>query len=189
MRIIYDYPNQLWFAKYSALRPLPGRHGGASMTSRQAQCLAACHRRTTMFTRRATAFLFAPIFALWALPAAAAEAYFIGLSDGAVVASPVTIRFGLTGMGVAPAGIEKDGTGHHHVLVDRAVWGAGPDDAAIAENGLPSDDHHRHFGGGQTETVLELSPGPHTLQLVMGDAYHVPLKPSVASGQITVIVE
>ena len=142
-----------------------------------------------MFTRRAIPFLLAPTLALSALPAAAAEAYFIGLSDGAVVASPVTVRFGLKGMGVAPAGIEKGGTGHHHVLVDRAPWGMGPDDGAIARDGLPSDDHHRHFGGGQTETELDLTPGPHTLQLLMGDAFHVPFDPAVASARITVIVE
>lgn len=119
----------------------------------------------------------------------APAAYFIGLEDGATVSSPLTVRFGLHGMGVAPAGVEKDGTGHHHVLIDRAPWGQGGDDSTIAANGLPSDDHHRHFGGGQTETMLELPAGPHTLQLVMGDAYHVPLNPAVASPQITVTVK
>ena len=142
-----------------------------------------------MFTRRALPLLLAPLIALAAAPAAAAEAYFIGLEDGATVSSPLTVRFGLSGMGVAPAGTEKDGTGHHHVLIDRAPWGEGAEDAEIAANGLPSDEHHRHFGGGQTETVLELAPGPHTLQLLLGDAFHVPHDPAVASAQITVTVE
>jgi hypothetical protein len=142
-----------------------------------------------MFARFSIPLLIAPMLALTALPAAAAEAYFIGLSDGAVVSSPVTVRFGLKGMGVAPAGTEKDGTGHHHVLIDRAAWGMGPDDATSAADGLPSDEHHRHFGGGQTETMLELPPGEHTLQLLLGDAFHVPHDPAVTSARITITVE
>lgn len=142
-----------------------------------------------MFMSRAIPFLAAPFLALAAMPAAAADAYFIGLEDGATVSSPLTVRFGLSGMGVAPAGVEKEGTGHHHVLIDRAPWGEGSDDAEIAADGLPADEHHRHFGGGQTETVLDLAPGAHTLQLLMGDAYHVPLDPPVASARITVTVE
>lgn len=118
-----------------------------------------------------------------------AAAYFIGLEDGATVTSPVTIHFGLSGMGVAPAGTEKDGTGHHHILIDRAPFGDAPDDAEAMANGLPSDEHHRHFGGGQTEVTLDLTPGSHTLQLVLGDAYHVPHDPIVASKRITITVK
>ena len=129
--------------------------------------------------------------ALSALPAASGEAevYFISPENGDEVTSPVTVRMGLRGMGVAPAGTEKDGTGHHHILVDRAPWGEGPDDAKSARNGLPADDHHKHFGGGQTETVLELAPGTHTLQLVLGDAFHVPHDPVVASEVVTITVK
>jgi hypothetical protein len=91
-------------------------------------------------------------------------------------------------MGVAPAGTEKDGTGHHHLLIDRAPWGQGPDDAGHADTGLPADDRIRHFGGGQTEVTLTLAPGPHSLQLLMGDAYHVPIAPTVASARIEITV-
>lgn len=118
----------------------------------------------------------------------APSVYFLEPQDGASVQSPVKVVFGLSGMGVAPAGVEKDMTGHHHILLDRAPWGEGPDDAEMAENGLASDDNHRHFGGGQTETMLDLAPGEHTLQLVLGDAFHVPQDPPVTSEQITITV-
>lgn len=118
-----------------------------------------------------------------------AEAYFVNIEDGATVSSPVTVIFGLSGMGVAPAGTEKENTGHHHVLVDRPPFGEGPDDEEMSESGLFSDDNHRHFGGGQTEVSLELDPGEHTLQLVLGDQNHVPHDPPVTSEQITITVE
>ncbi|MEQ9258554.1 MAG: DUF4399 domain-containing protein [Roseovarius sp.] len=118
-----------------------------------------------------------------------AAVYFVNLEDGATVASPVTVIFGLTGMGVAPAGVEKENTGHHHVLVDRAPFGEGPEDGEMMENGLVADDNHRHFGGGQTEVSLDLAPGEHTLQLVLGDQFHVPHEPPVMSEQITITVE
>jgi hypothetical protein len=118
-----------------------------------------------------------------------AEVYFIGLEDGATVSSPLTVNFGLRGMGVAPAGTEREATGHHHILVGRPAFGeADMDDEAMA-NGLPSDDNHLHFGGGQTEVTLSLEPGTHTLQLVLGDAFHVPHDPPVVSERITVTVE
>nr|WP_249200699.1 DUF4399 domain-containing protein [Thetidibacter halocola] len=117
-----------------------------------------------------------------------AMAYFIALEDGATVSSPVTIRFGLSGMGVAPAGTEKENTGHHHLLIDRAPWGEGESDAEYAANGLPADDNHKHFGGGQTEVTLDLANGTHTLQLLLGDHFHVPHNPVVASPVITVTV-
>ena len=113
-----------------------------------------------------------------------AGVYFVNLEDGATVSSPVTVVFGLRGMGVAPAGTEREATGHHHLLVNRDALG----EADLAEP-LPSDDNHRHFGGGQTEITLELEPGTHTLQLVLGDANHIPHDPPVASEQITITVE
>jgi hypothetical protein len=122
-------------------------------------------------------------FAHAASPAPAdARVYFISPSDGAVVSSPVTVRFGLSGMGVAPAGVEKADTGHHHLLIDL------PD---LPEPGkpLPADDHHKHFGGGQTETTVELAPGEHTLQLLLGDHNHVPHDPPVVSDRITITVQ
>jgi hypothetical protein len=118
-----------------------------------------------------------------------AMVYLLGLEDGATVSSPVTIVFGLKGMGVAPAGVERDGTGHHHVLINRAPWGEGDGDAEALKLGLPADDNHRHFGGGQTEVTLDLPPGTHSLQLVLGDHNHVPHDPPVVSEVITVMVE
>lgn len=108
------------------------------------------------------------------------ELYIITPVDGASVASPVTVRFGLRGMGVAPAGVAAPATGHHHLLVDTEL----PDLAKP----IPADDHHRHFGGGQTEVTLDLSAGPHTLQLLLGDQNHVPHDPPVVSSPITITV-
>ena len=118
-----------------------------------------------------------------------AKVYFLNLEDGATADSPVKVVFGLSGMGVAPAGTDKENTGHHHVLLDRAPFGDGPDDAAILENGLPADDHHIHFGGGQTEVSLDLAPGSHTLQLILGDQFHIPHEPPLVSEVITITVE
>lgn len=117
------------------------------------------------------------------------KVYFVNIADGDTVSSPVTIIFGLTGMGVAPAGTEKDNTGHHHLLIDRPPLGEGEDGAEELVNGLPSDDNHIHFGGGQTEVTLDLAPGAHTLQLVLGDLNHVPHNPPVTSDVITVTVK
>lgn len=112
---------------------------------------------------------------------AAAEVYIIAPADGATVTSPVTVRFGLKGMGVAPAGIAFEGTGHHHLIIDADLP---PLDAPI-----PADAHHVHFGKGQTETTIELKPGKHTLQLLLGDQLHVPHDPAVVSKKITVTVK
>jgi hypothetical protein len=110
-----------------------------------------------------------------------AKVYIIEPKDGAVVSNPVTVRFGLSGMGVAPAGVEKAKTGHHHLIIDTKV--------EDYENPLPADDNHKHFGGGQTETTIELSPGKHTLQLILGDHNHIPHKPIVESETITITVK
>jgi hypothetical protein len=108
--------------------------------------------------------------------------YFISPQDGETVSSPVTVQFGLSGMGVAPAGVPKDNTGHHHLLID-------VEELPALSLPLPSDENHRHFGGGQTEAVIELAPGTHTLQLVLGDATHIPHKPPVISEKISITVE
>ena len=118
-----------------------------------------------------------------------AEVYIVNLQDGATVSGPVKIVFGLSGMGVAPAGTEAENTGHHHVLINRAPFGEGPDDADMSETGIYADDNHKHFGKGQTEAVLDLPPGTHTLQLVLGDLFHVPHNPPVMSERITITVE
>lgn len=136
----------------------------------------------------AALMLAAPAFAQGSAAPDGAAVYFIGLEDGASVSGPVTVRFGLSGMGVAPAGTDRDHTGHHHLLIDRPPLGEGPDGAEELQYSLPSDDHHRHFGGGQTEVLLDLAPGEHTLQLVLGDMNHVPHTPPVVSDVITITV-
>lgn len=118
-----------------------------------------------------------------------AEVYFVNLENGQTVTSPVTVNFGLRGMGVAPAGTEAEMTGHHHLFINRPPIGEGEDGALELENGIPSDENHLHFGGGQTETTIELPPGQHTLQLVLGDAGHVPHATPIVSEVITITVE
>lgn len=117
-----------------------------------------------------------------------ARVYFLVPQDGATVQSPVTVIFGLSGMGVAPAGVERAGTGHHHLLIDRAPFGQGPDDAEMSENGVFADDNHVHFGGGQTQVTVDFAPGEHTLQLLLGDEAHLPHDPPVVSERITITV-
>ena len=118
-----------------------------------------------------------------------AMVYFIGLQDGDTVSSPLTVHFGLRGMGVAPAGVEIANTGHHHLMINRPPLGEGDFGAEEFDLAMPNDETHRHFGAGQTEVTLDLPPGEHTLQLVLADAGHVPHEPPVVSDRITVIVE
>lgn len=118
-----------------------------------------------------------------------ARVYFIGLEDGSTVTSPVTVLFGLSGMGVAPAGTEKESTGHHHLLLNRPPFGEGADGAEELEFGIPADDHHIHFGGGQTQVTLDLPSGEHSLQLVLGDLNHVPHAAPVTSDVIKIVVK
>jgi hypothetical protein len=110
-----------------------------------------------------------------------AAVYFISPADGDTVSSPFTVRFGLRGMGVGPAGLDNPKTGHHHLIIDaplpRADWP------------IPNDANHKHFGGGQTEVLLELPPGKHTLQLMLGDKNHVPHTKPLVSKQITITVD
>lgn len=118
-----------------------------------------------------------------------AKQYFVNLKDGDVVSGPVKVIFGLSGMGVAPAGADIENTGHHHILLDRAPLGEGPDGEEEIENGILADENNIHYGKGQTETVLDLAPGQHTLQLVLGDMNHVPHNPVVSSQRITITVK
>ena len=118
-----------------------------------------------------------------------AEVYFVNLKDGDKVKAPVKVIFGLSGMGVAPAGIEKEKTGHHHLFVDREPFGKGEDGAEEADFNIPEDENHIHFGGGQTEMTLKLPSGKHTLQLVLADQNHIPHNPPVISDVITITVE
>lgn len=109
-----------------------------------------------------------------------ARVYFISPRDGDVVTSPVTVQFGLKGMGIAPAGVAMENTGHHHLLIDV--------EPPPFNRPVPADEQHRHFGKGQTEAVVPLAPGPHRLQLLLGDHLHLPHDPPVISEPITVTV-
>jgi hypothetical protein len=112
-----------------------------------------------------------------------AAVYFISPKDGEAVTSPFKVQFGLSGMGVAPAGVEKPNTGHHHLLIDATLT------ADEQKQPVASDARHVHFGGGQTEAMVTLPPGKHTLQLVLGDRSHVPFNPPLMSPVITVTVK
>ncbi len=109
-----------------------------------------------------------------------AEVYFHYPADGIRIPQRFTVRIGLREMGVAPAGVEKAGTGHHHLLNDT--------DLLRPDQPIPSDYNHIHLGNGQTEVVITLPPGTHTLQLVLGDHAHYPHVPPVMSKMITVYV-
>ena len=110
-----------------------------------------------------------------------ARVYFVGLEDGSMIPQKSTIRFGLVNMGVAPAGIDKPNTGHHHLLIDTKI--------PPLDEPIPNDFNHLHFGAGQTEAHIDLAPGNHTLQLVLGDAKHYPFNPPVVSKKITITVK
>jgi hypothetical protein len=118
-----------------------------------------------------------------AAPAPNAEVYFISPQNGATVHGPVTIRFGLKGMGVAPAGVKFENTGHHHLIVDT--------DFSELKLGapLPATDKILHFGKGLTETTLTLPPGKHTLELVFADYLHMSFDPPLHSKKISITVE
>ena len=124
-----------------------------------------------------------PAAALARKPApAGAAAYIIEPADGATVTNPVRVVFGLKGIGVAPAGIDRADAGHHHLLIDTGL----PEDLGLP---IPNDEQRRHFGAGQTEVELTLTPGRHTLQLLLGDHLHVPFDPPIASSVITIQVQ
>lgn len=112
---------------------------------------------------------------------AGAKVYLIEPKDGAETTSPVKVVFGLSGMGVAPAGTQVENTGHHHLIVDA--------DLPLLTAPLPSNDNVRHYGKGQTETTLELKPGKHTLQLLFADWKHLPHNPALTSNKITITVK
>ena len=112
-----------------------------------------------------------------------ARLYFITPQDGDTVPATFTVRFGLEGMGVAPAGVDHPGTGHHHLLIDVT------EDEIPMNRPLPATERFVHFGGGQTETEVTLEPGEHTLTLLLGNHLHIPHDPPVMSETITVTVE
>lgn len=112
---------------------------------------------------------------------AGATVYIVSPADRDSVSSPVTVRFGLRGMGVAPAGVEAPNTGHHHLLINVT-------EPPALDQPLPANDQIRHFGAGQTETTLELAPGDYTLQLVLGDHLHIPHQPPIRSPIVRITV-
>ena len=113
-------------------------------------------------------------------PAAMARVFIISPENGATITGPVTVVFGIEGYSIAPAGTDEEGTGHHHLLVDTDLPPAGQP--------IPADENHLHFGKGQTETTLELAPGDHTLQLLLGDGNHVPHSVALISDPIVITV-
>ena len=116
-------------------------------------------------------------------PPAGAEVYFIAPQNGVKVHNPVSVKFGLKGMGIAPAGIKFDNTGHHHLLVDTEL------SELKLDAPMPATDKIVHFGKGQTETTLTLTPGKHTLQLIFADYLHQSFDPPLTSKKITITVE
>lgn len=116
------------------------------------------------------------------LSAEGARVYFIEPHNGAELPLEFTVKFGLSGMGVAPSGVVKNNTGHHHLLIDLDVL-------PNLDASLPANKNIKHFGGGQTEVTLKLSAGEHSLQLLLGDQLHRPHNPVVVSEKITIIVK
>ena len=121
-------------------------------------------------------------FLFFSISAFSAEVYFVSPSDGDEVSSPVEIVFGLRGIGVEPAGINFPNPGHHHLLVDL-------DGFPNLNESIPADENHIHFGKGQTQTLLALDPGEHTLQLLFGDWMHVPHAEPIFSEKIKIFVK
>lgn len=115
--------------------------------------------------------------------AVGAKAYIISPKNGETVPQKFDVKFGLIGMGVAPAGVNKEKTGHHHLLIDTDIQ------TIDLSKPLPATNKIKHFGGGQTETTLQLPPGKHTLQLLLGNYVHIPHDQAVVSKVITIIVE
>ena len=109
-----------------------------------------------------------------------AKVYIVWPMDGQVIHGAFWVRMGLSGAGIAPAGVQKANTGHHHLLVDV--------DLPPLDQPIPNDHNHLHFGLGQTEARLDLPPGKHTLQLLLGDENHVPHQPPLYSKRITITV-
>jgi hypothetical protein len=151
-----------------SLAVLAGLSASAAIAQTPAPADHAAHAATTGLPRTASP--------------AGAKVYIVSPADGAVVTSPVKVVFGLSGMGIAPAGVQFENAGHHHLLIDADI----PKETGMP---LPATDNIRHFGKGQTEASIELKPGKHTLQLVLGDYLHIPFDPVVASAKITVTVK
>lgn len=125
-------------------------------------------------------FAAAAVFAQLPKTAAPEDAavYFIAPAVGDIIEGEVVVLFGLEGMGVAPAGMARDNTGHHHLIIDAPL--------PPLDQPVPADDNYRHFGGGQTQVTIMLEPGEHTLQLLLADQNHIPHEPAIYSEVITI---
>ena len=124
-------------------------------------------------------FIISTIFAAFSINANP-KVYFINLAEGDIVESPFLIQFGLSGMGIAPAGTDRANTGHHHLLIN-------VNDIDLSKP-IPSSSNHIHFGGGQTESLVDLMPGDYSMQLVLGDMTHTPHNPPIISQRINITV-
>jgi|TARA_B100000767_G_C19621933_1_gene474442 hypothetical protein len=125
-------------------------------------------------------FIFSSFLFLSSFISSEAKVYFINLNDGDQVQSPFLIQFGLSDMGIAPAGTDRNNTGHHHLLIN-------VNDIDLSKP-IPSSSNHIHFGGGQTESLVELLPGSYSMQLVLGNMTHTPHDPPVISQKINITV-
>ena len=109
-----------------------------------------------------------------------ARVFFKSPESGAKLTSPIKLQFGVSGMEIRPAGTDEKGTGHHHVLIDRGAFPMGEI--------IPADETHKHFGLGQTEAELVLTPGKHRLTMQFADFMHRSFGKQMASEiEITVI--
>lgn len=110
-----------------------------------------------------------------------AKVFIIEPKDNSDVTSPIKVKFGIEGMELAPAGVEKENSGHHHLLIDTQL--------EDKNSQIPASENILHFGKGQTETTIELKPGKHSLQLILGDHNHIPHEPIIQSNMITINVK
>jgi len=125
-------------------------------------------------------FIFSLFLFLSSFISSEAKVYFINLNDGDQVQSPFLVQFGLSGKGIAPAGTDRENTGHHHLLINV--------DKIDFKKSIPSSPNHIHFGGGQTESLIELLPGNYSMQLVLGDMTHTPHDSPIISKKINITV-
>jgi Domain of unknown function (DUF4399) len=121
--------------------------------------------------------------------AAGAKVFFVNIKNGDTVTSPFKVEFGVEGMAIVPAGTDQANSGHHHLFIDRPALGKTADGAEELANTIIKDEKNLHFGKAQTDTMVELPAGQHTLQLVLGDKDHIPHNPPLASEVITITVK
>ena len=111
-----------------------------------------------------------------------ARVFFVDLKDGDTVPRTFKVKFGVTGIAIKPAGDMSPDSGHHHLFIDESEW-------PLPSEAIPADDHHKHYGAGQTEDTITLEPGPHILQLVFADGRHMQFDPPLVSEAITINVK